>query len=77
MVGTRGVKGCWTMTAADFLPEIIETLDQGIQNIEFGKLSISFTIHEGRIVSIEKSFVHNIKSKVNEKVVKNVGINHR
>jgi hypothetical protein len=66
MVGPRGREGYSVMTAADFLPEIIEALDHAMQNIQFGRFNISFTVHEGRIVSIEKSFTKNIKRKVNE-----------
>ncbi|MDR2384593.1 MAG: hypothetical protein LBD80_02860 [Tannerella sp.] len=56
------------MTAVDLLPEIAETLNYGIQNIEFGKISISFTVHESRIVSIERSFTNNIKNNGSKKL---------
>jgi hypothetical protein len=54
------------MTAADFLPEIADALDHAMQNIQFGRFNIAFSVHEGRVVSIEKSFTRNINRKVNE-----------
>lgn len=58
------------MSVEDFLPKIAETLSHGMQNIKFGKIGILFTVHEGRVVSIEQNFTTNIKNRTEAKVAK-------
>jgi hypothetical protein len=64
MARARSFKGGYFMIIKELLPEISEVLQQGMQKIEFGKFGIVFTVHEGRIVSVESTFTNNIVKKM-------------
>jgi hypothetical protein len=51
------------MNVTDFVKEIGEALYRGMQTVEYGKFGVFFNVHEGRIVSIEKTFTSNIRKK--------------